>query len=76
MMFHSLKITTDKNGRTQLLLDGVPMQKGGLRFSLEQKGGELPVLHLDEVVDEIVMEAEQVEVKQDLPPERKVTIKE
>lgn len=62
-MYHSLKITTDKDGCTQLFLDGMPMQKGGLRFSLEQKGGEIPVLHLDEMVDEVEVEADRVEVK-------------
>lgn len=70
-MYHSLKITTDKDGCTQLFLDGMPMQKGGLRFTLEQKGGEIPVLHLDEVE----VEADRVEVKRDLPLRRKVTIK-
>lgn len=35
-MFHRLKITTDKDGMTKLLLDSVPMSKGGLRFSPEQ----------------------------------------
>lgn len=74
-MYHSFKITTDKDGCTQLFLDGMPMQKDGLRFSLEQKGGEIPVLHLDEMVDEVEVEAGRVEVKRDLPPKRKVTIK-
>ena len=75
-MYHSLKITTDENGCTQLLLDGMPMQKGGQRFSLEQEGGELPVLHLDVVVDEVEVDAVRVEVEKDLPPERKAIIKE
>ena len=74
-MSHSLKSTTDKDGCTQLFLDGMPMQKGGQRFSLEQEGGELPVLHLDVMVDEIEVDAVQVEVKKGLPPERKVIIK-
>ena len=75
-MFHNLKITTDKAGCTQLFLDGVPMQKGGIRFVLEQEGGALPTLHLDETLDDVTVEAERVEVKKDLPPKRKVIIKE
>ena len=42
----NIKVNTDEDGRTRLILDGVDLSKRCLGYSLEQEGGEGPVLRV------------------------------
>ena len=44
---HEVKITSDENGRTHVILNGVDISHSCDRFTLEQVGGEYPVLRLE-----------------------------
>ena len=66
---HAVKIETDEDGHTRLLLDGQDISKRCLRFRLEQEGGEAPELNLCLLCDSIEFaEQSEIDVKTETAP--------
>lgn len=60
---NTLKIASDGE-ITRLTLNGVNIGEKCYGFRLEQSGGELPILHLDLVCDEIDVSAAVVAIEE------------